>query len=603
MQDVRRVVIAILVASCGGHATPAPHDEPGPLAAQAVAGVDDAALKTLLADHWDWDMRNSPTWATTLGDHRFDDRLPAIDASSLERERREARAFLDRANLIDATALDARDRVTLALFISHLDGAVASIACHSEEWSVSPRGNPLIELSDMTEQHIVTTVDDGDHLLLRLRAAPKMIDDSIANLARGLEHGRVAPAQTVKLTIDQLDQELARPTAEWKMSLPATVAHDAWPAADRARYHDEYLGLVERQIKPAVARYRDFLRDQVLPAARWGAKEGLGGLPDGAACYRARILAELGEPRTPEELHALGLAEIAKSDARIAELGASVLGTKDLKSTIERLRTDRSLYFSSKDELLAAATADLARAKDAIPRFFGRLPKADCVVREIPANEAPFTTIAYYREPHLDGSKPGEFFVNTYKPEVRPRYELATLAAHESIPGHHLQIAIAQELGDVPIFRRTLGTTAFVEGWALYTERLADEMGLYASDFDRLGAASFDAWRGARLVVDTGLHAGGWTRAQAEQFMREHTALTEENIKNEVDRYISWPAQALAYKVGQLDILALRKRAQDALGDRFDLRAFHDVVLGGGAVTLPVLDAQVDAWIAVQQRR
>jgi len=246
---------------------------------------------------------------------------------------------------------------------------------------------------------------------------------------------------------------------------------------------------------------------------------------------------------------------------------------------------------------MKAAEADLARAKAAIPRWFGRLPKADCVVHEIPATEAPYTTIAYYRQPHLDGSKPGEFMVNTYKPEVRPRYEMAALAAHESIPGHHLQIAIAQELGEMPLFRKVEGTTAFVEGWGLYAERLADQMGLYTSDLDRLGAASFDAWRAARLVVDTGLHDLGWTRAQAEAFMRAHTALTDENISNEVDRYLATPAQALAYKVGQLKILELRARAEQALGDRFDIRGFHDAVLGGGAVTLPVLEAQVQAWI------
>jgi uncharacterized protein (DUF885 family) len=407
----------------------------------------------------------------------------------------------------------------------------------------------------------------------------------------------------VRRVIDQVDQELARPTAAWKLAAPATAPHDDWPAGARDRYARDVVDTVERTIRPALTRYRDFLRDRVLPRARRGADEGLRALPDGDACYLARIRAELGLARTPEELHALGLAEIAKSDQRIAELGARVLGTKDLASTIDRLRTDKTLYFTNKDELLAAATADLARAKAAIPRFFGRLPKADCVVHEIPANEAPFTTIAYYREPHLDGTKPGEFMVNTYRPEVRPRYELAALAAHESIPGHHLQIAIAQELGDVPLFRRTLGTTAFVEGWALYTERLADEMGLYATDLDRLGAASYDAWRGARLVVDTGVHAMGWTRAQAEQFMREHTALTPENIANEVDRYVTDPAQALAYKVGQLEILRLRAKAEQALGARFDLRAFHDAVLGGGAVTLPVLEQQVDAWIAVQPSR
>jgi uncharacterized protein (DUF885 family) len=560
--------------------------------------VTSPELRALLADHWDWQMRASPTWATTLGDHRFDDQLPARDAASIAAYQRAERAFLARARAIDATALGKADRITLDLFVQGLAGDVAQDVCATHEWFVSPRYNPLTELSDVTEQMTVTTPADGDHLLARLHAGPELIDDTIDDLQLGLEHHRVAQAETLRRTIAQLDQELARATEDWKMAAPAAAPHDGWPAGARDRFAAAERSVVDREVRPALARYRDFLRDRVLPRARDGADEGLHALPDGDACYRAHILAELGEARTPEQLHALGLAEIAKSDRAIAELGAKVLGTTDLASTIDKLRTDRSLYFANKDDLLAAATADLARAKAAIPRFFGRLPRTAIVVREVPANEAPFTTVAYYREAHLDGSKPGEFFVNTYEPEVRPTYELATLAAHESIPGHHLQIAIAQELGEIPLFRRELGTTAFVEGWALYCERLADEMGLYTSDLDRLGAASYDAWRGSRLVVDTGLHAMGWTRAQAEQFMREHTALTPENITNEVDRYISDPGQALAYKVGQLEILALRARAEQALGARFDLRGFHDVVLGSGAVTLPVLERQVDDWIA-----
>jgi uncharacterized protein (DUF885 family) len=300
----------------------------------------------------------------------------------------------------------------------------------------------------------------------------------------------------------------------------------------------------------------------------------------------------------PAELHALGLREIARTDAELAALGERVLGAPALAGTIAKLRGDPALYFRSREELLDAAQRALDRAKAALARYFAAVPKADCVMREIPAYEAPYATIAYYRQPHYDGSKPGEYFVNTYRPETRPRFELEALTWHESIPGHHLQIALAQELGAMPAFRKLDGSTAFVEGWALYTERLAEEMGLYTADLDRLGKLSYDAWRASRLVVDTGLHALGWSRAQAEAFMREHTALTEVNISNEVDRYIGWPGQALAYKVGQLEIGKLRAEAEAALGRAFDLRAFHAVVLGAGAVTLPVLGARVRAWIA-----
>ncbi len=297
----------------------------------------------------------------------------------------------------------------------------------------------------------------------------------------------------------------------------------------------------------------------------------------------------------------MGLSEIAHINAEMASLGKTLFATGSLKATVEHLRTSHELFFTTKEEIVAKAEASLAKAKAAIPQAFGVLPQADCTVVEIPDFEAPFTTIAYYKEPNPN--KPGEYYINTYKPETRLRFEMEVLAYHESIPGHHLQIAISQEQDALPVFRRHLGSTAFVEGWALYTERLADEMGLYSSDLDRMGMLSYDAWRASRLVVDTGVHAKGWTREQAESFMLEHTALTPGNIKNEVDRYISWPGQALAYKIGQLEIFRLRKHAKDALGEAFDLREFHDTVLKQGAVTLAVLAKQVDAWIASKQKK
>jgi uncharacterized protein (DUF885 family) len=279
-------------------------------------------------------------------------------------------------------------------------------------------------------------------------------------------------------------------------------------------------------------------------------------------------------------------------------LGKELFGTDELKEIVERLRTDKSLYFDSRDEIVKKAEEAVGKARNAMPGLFGVLPKAKVVVVPIPDYEAPYTTIAYYRQPHADGSKPGEYFINTYKPEVRPRFEMEVLAYHEAIPGHHLQIAISMEREQLPAFRRHTGNTAFVEGWALYTERLADESGLYSGPLDRMGMLSYDAWRAARLVVDTGIHHLGWTRAQAEKFMLEHTALTKDNIANEVDRYITWPGQALAYKVGQRTIFELRAKAKKSLGDSFDLEAFHDVVLTNGAVSLAVLKSNVDAWIA-----
>jgi uncharacterized protein (DUF885 family) len=501
---------------------------------------------------------------------------------------------------MDRGALAGIDRVTFELLRLRLEAEHALAVCKLHEWVVDSTGGGILgELSYLVESHTVKTPADAANLISRLRQGPKLVDDSIANLGIGLASGRVSSVEKVRRVIDQLDAELAKPVESWAMASPkwGIAPHsDPWPEGERRRLSTELRDVVSRDVHPAIVRMRDFLRDRLIAKARTG-KEGLASLPGGDECYRASILNHVGLPMTPHQLHELGLAEIARSDRELAELGKKVLGTHDLASTIAKLREDESLYFKTREEILGAAQGALDRAKAAMARYFSVLPKADCVMREIPDYEAPYSTIAYYRQPHYDGSKPGEYFVNTYQPQTRPRFELEALTWHESIPGHHLQIALAQEAGALPAFRKLDGSTAYVEGWALYTERLADEMGLYSSDTDRLGKISYDAWRASRLVVDTGIHALGWTRAQAEAFMTEHTALTPTNISNEVDRYIGWPGQALAYKVGQLEIVRLRAHAEQRLGSRFQLKAFHAVVLGAGAVTLPVLAERVNEWI------
>ncbi|HMG20998.1 MAG TPA: DUF885 domain-containing protein [Kofleriaceae bacterium] len=578
-----------------------PSPLPSPLAAAAVAGIADPALRDVVAAHWELTMRWAPTWATTLGDHRYDDRLAPRDAAAIAQADAERDALLDRLTAVAPGGLTAGERVTHALLRGQLEAQRAVAGCRFHEWNVdSANASAFGELSYLVEAHTVTAPGDAANLIARMRQGARLVDDTIANLRIGLVAGRVTSREKLRRAVEQLDHELARPVEAWAMVAPAWLrapSPDPWPAGERDRHARALRELVAAEIRPAFVRLRDFLRDAVMPHAR-GDREGLAGLPDGDACYRATILEHVGLPRSPDELHALGRTEIARTDRELAALGKSVLGAPDLAQTIARLRGDSSLYFGSRDELLAAAQRALDRAKAAIPRFFSLLPRVDCVMRETPAYEAPYSTIAYYRQPHFDGSKPGEYFVNTYRPETRPRFELEALTWHESIPGHHLQIALAQELGALPLFRKLEGSTAFVEGWALYTERLADEMGLYSSDLDRLGKLSYDAWRASRLVVDTGIHALGWTRAQAEAYMREHTALTEVNISNEVDRYIGWPGQALAYKVGQLEILRLRAEAEAALGARFDVKAFHAAVLEAGAVTLPVLDQRVREWLA-----
>jgi uncharacterized protein (DUF885 family) len=570
---------------------------PDPLADQITAGITDPALAAAATAHWAWVTRWSPTLATTLGDHRFDDRLAPRDRASIRRCHDERRDLLGLLGAIDGGALAPADRLTWLMLAQELAAAGANDLARMHEWHVSPRGGPLEEFSYLVEIHPLATPADGDNLIARLRCAVDAIDAMIANLAIGVRNQRVAPRIAIAKAIAQLDAELARPIDTWALLAPAQAPLPTWPEDARVRFAAALRAIVVDELRPAFVNYRDFLERELLPRGRTGADEGLRSVRGGEMGYFALIQAHLGEPRDPAELHALGLAELARTDAAMAALGAELFGTPDLATTLAHLRADPAGFFTTGAEIVAAAQVALDRANAAVPACFTTLPRTPCVMREIPPYEAPYTTTAYYRQPHLDGSKPGEYFVNTYQPETRPRWELEALTFHESVPGHHLQIARAIELERVPLFRKISTPTGYVEGWALYTERLADELGLYSGPLDRLGMHSYDAWRASRLVVDTGLHALGWTRDQAEQFMRAHTALSFANIANEVDRYISDPAQALAYKVGQLTMLELRAQAQASLGARFDLAEFHEVVLAAGGVSLTGLRLVVGDWL------
>jgi uncharacterized protein (DUF885 family) len=424
------------------------------------------------------------------------------------------------------------------------------------------------------------------------------IDRHVANVLASLDAGLVSPKAPIQRVVDELDDLLGRPMIAWPLLEPAIADRPTWSSAERARFAASLEGAVAGLVRPAFGRYRQALVDVVLPGARPDDRPGLGAVPGGPEAYRRLARAHTSLDLAAEEIHAIGLAEVERIDAELEMLAGRVLGTADGAAARARLRGDPTLHFSTSGEVLAIAAGALARANAAIVDWFGVLPEAACEVVEMAAHEAKHSTIAYYRQPAVDGSRPGRYYLNTTAPETRPRYEAEALAFHEAVPGHHLQIAIAQELDGLPDFRRHAGPTAFVEGWGLYAERLSDEMGLYTSDMDRIGVASFDGWRACRLVVDTGMHALGWSRDRAISFMLEHTALAPGNVVNEVDRYISMPGQALAYKLGQMEFLRLRAMAQATLGSRFDMRAFHDNALGQGALPLSTLRTVVGRWVA-----
>jgi uncharacterized protein (DUF885 family) len=562
--------------------------------AEARAGVADAALAELFERHWANNLERSPVWATQMGIHRWDDRLSDPSQKARDEGRAMRDAFLSEAKSIDAAKLGEADVGHLQAFIEDLEGSRALDVCDFSSWSISARGNPLGALNNLPRSHKVKGEADAKNLLARYRVSVRNFDEGIVNLRRGLQAGRVANGEALSRVVAMFDRTLAKSVTEWAAYDPGKAELEgAWVEG----FRKELETVLESELRPALTRYRDFVRDQLLPKARTDARAGLVALDVGEACYAGLVRSYTTLELSPKEIHEIGLREMKKINAEMVELGGPIAKSKKLARILEYFRNEPSVHFKTSKEVQDFAAQALADAKAVMPKFFGILPQADCKVTPIPDYEAPFTTIAYYSQPHIDGSKPGEYYINTYAPETRPIYEARVLAYHESIPGHHLQIAIAQELGDLPAFRKHGGQTAFVEGWALYTERLSDEMGLYPDDLDRMGVLSFDAWRAGRLVVDTGIHAMGWSRQQAKDYLAEHSLLALNNIDNEVDRYITTPGQALAYKIGQLEILRLRDEARSKLGDAFSYPEFHDIVLGAGAVSLPVLAGRVSAWL------
>ena len=556
-------------------------------------------LAKLCDKYWQGYLEANPTAATGLGDKRYDDRLDDISPTGIAKERKRLEGVATAARAIKPEKLSQADRLTRAALIEEVEDQLAWYGCGFEQWVVDPLGGPQVQLMNLPDYTTIDTPKDAAAYVKRVRAMGPYLNEHVANLRDGLSQRKTASVDAVLKTIDELTQLTSAPIESLAIWKPAQAKHEGWLPADRDRFGTDLRDAIESSLRPGLVRYRDMLESEVLPAARPPEKAGLAALPGGLECYKKMIRMHTSLDLDPAQVHQMGLDAVAAFRRDLAALGQKVFGTSDIAEIQRRLRGDPAMHFKTGAEIEAEARESLARAQAAVPQWFGRIqPKAPCEVRVMGMHEAPHSTIAYYRHPSDDGKRPGTYMINTYLPETRPRYEAEALAFHESVPGHHLQIAVAQELTNVPEFRKHQGVTAFVEGWGLYAERLADEMGLYTSDVDRMGMLSFDAWRACRLVVDTGIHAKGWSRQQAIDYMTENSILAENNIENEVDRYITWPGQALAYKVGQMEILKLRDEAKAKLGSRFDIKAFHDAVLGNGAVALPVLRQQVEEYIA-----
>jgi uncharacterized protein (DUF885 family) len=529
-----------------------------------------AELAKLGDDYWESVLRHAPTFATYLGDFRYNDRLADLSEAGRAARRKDAEGFLARLARIDRAALPESDRVTADILQLQLEQALEEDRHKFWQWEVDQMGGPQADFPQLMNFHPLT---DEAGLLARFRAFPAYIDQYLENLRAGLREGRVAMRPAVERVIGQLRALQATPVEKSPFSARPSLV----PA-------------VAGSIYPAFRKMQEFLETEYLPKARTR-DVGLWALPGGKEAYDFRIRLHTTTTLSAEEIHRIGLEELRGIQKEMAAIAKG-----DLKAYMTKLKGDPKSFFSSREDVLASANREVAKCKAALPKWFGRLPKNDCEVKAIEDYREKDSVAAFYYPPDEKLTRKGIFYANTYEPASRPRFNMAALAVHEAVPGHHLQIALAMEIEGLPRFRRQAGFTAFIEGWGLYSERLGDEMGLYETELDRFGMLTYQAWRACRLVVDTGLHALRWTREQAIEFFLENVALSETEVLNEVDRYIIWPGQALAYMIGQREIMALREEARKTLGARFDIREFHDVVLRNGAVPLPTLRAVVRSW-------
>jgi uncharacterized protein (DUF885 family) len=504
-------------------------------------------------------------------------------------------ATLARLQRIDRAALSAQDQLSYDLFAWEYKSRIGAYPFKPFLYEVRPRDG-VQTLSEQAELVPFTAVADYEHWIARLKTIDRYLAQTQSLLELGIREKRTQPRVVMERVLPQLAGLIKAGAENNPFYAPFTRIPESFSAADRVRLQAEGKAAIEGVAIPAYARFEKFFREKYVPASR--PTDGIWDTPEGLAFYQERARFHTTTNLTPDEIHQIGLKEVARiraeMDAVIREVGFK--GT--FNEFLEFLRTDPQFYYKTPDELFRAYAVLSKQIDPELVKLFKTLPRTPYGVRPIPATSAPNTTTAYYQGPATDGTRAGYYYVNLYRPEVRPKYEMEVLTLHEAVPGHHLQVALAQEQTDLPLFRRNAEHTAYVEGWALYTESLGDRLGLYKDPYSRFGRLTYDMWRAVRLVVDTGIHAKHWTRQQAIDYFKANAAKTEADIINEVDRYISWPGQALAYKIGQLRILQLRKEAEDRLGPKFDIRDFHDEVLANGAVPLDVLEKQVRGWIA-----
>jgi uncharacterized protein (DUF885 family) len=570
-----------------------------PLDAQELSAADlDRRLKALsdlLDEHWDYTMKENPEYASILGDKRYNTEVSDYSEAAVKKEQAETKRWLARFEAIDTRGFSETEKLNRDLMVRDLRQSIQWSKFRTWQTPVNQMGGIHLNAAQFPSLLSFTTAKDYDDYIVRLGKFPKNLDDTMANMRKGMANRLMPPKFLLEKVAEQASNIAGMAADKSPFAAPLEKMPDALSAQEKERIRAALLAAIEKSVIPTYAKFAAFVRDEYAPKGR--TEVGVWSLPDGKERYAFMVRNQTTTDKTPEEIHKIGLSEVARIEGEMLQI-AKKLGFNDLRTFNASLETNPAVRAKSGQHIIDSYRKYTDQMYAKLPQLFGRLPKASMEIVETPAFRAAESSGAEYNTPAPDGSRPGRVYVNTYEATKRKTLPFESTAYHEGVPGHHMQLAIQQELGDLPKFRQQGGETAFVEGWALYSERLGKEVGFYEDPYSDYGRLNDEMLRAIRLVVDTGLHSKKWTRDQVVQFFRDHSAIDEVEIQSETDRYIVWPGQALAYKIGQLKILELRERAQRELGSRFDIRRFHDEVLGAGSLPLQTLEERIERWIA-----
>ena len=587
-------ITLLAVAGSVGAQTTAAFDKRFTTLATVGGLTDSARFHQLLDLDWEYANVTFPEYATYTGYPGQNDRWSDLSVPAIRAQRAMVRTELNTLHSIDRARLNAADQLSYDIMKRGLDESLEGQRFPTELLPVDQRNGPQY-LAATLESAPQATVKDYENILARLRTLPAVVDQTIALLDSGLRRGITPPRITLRDVPAQVENLIPEDALSSALLAPFTHFPVGIPQAEQSRLSSEAQKIYAELDRPAFQRLHRYLVTAYIPHSRQSI--GMSALPDGAAWYAYNVKVQTTTTRTPQQIHDLGLSEVKRIRGQMDSLIAATGFTGGFDAFVMMLRTDPKFFYKDSASLVRGYRDVVKRIDPELPRMFGRLPRLTYGVSTIPSYSAPSQTTAYYQPGSVASGRAGQFMVNTYKLDARPIWEMEVLSAHESVPGHHLQIALAQELEGIPNFRRYGGYTAFVEGWGLYSESLGPELGLYKDPYSKFGQLTYEMWRAIRLVIDTGIHSLGWTRQQAIDYFKANSAKTEPDIVQEVDRYIVMPAQALAYKSGELEIKALRRYAEQKLGPRFDIRGFHDQVLSQGALPLDVLDTRIRAWV------